>query len=169
MASKQYGLKIVHKPSNIVEREQWFNTAQERNTAMAGSTMERDYIYVWRRRKLRYLRISSPESGAVPPNGICMQNDDSGPRRDEPLRHVVRCLTLQDAFDHCDAHREHVWEHSNAPNVLLVSCGFKEGSVMWRMTRYTVVELAAHRVGAENSGQHGRAHCGTDKSVPARR
>jgi hypothetical protein len=46
MASKQYGLKIVHKPSNIVESEKWFNTEQERSSAMAGSTMERDYVYV---------------------------------------------------------------------------------------------------------------------------
>jgi hypothetical protein len=46
MASKQYGLKIVHKPSNIVEREMWFNTEAERMSAMGGSTMERDYIYV---------------------------------------------------------------------------------------------------------------------------
>jgi hypothetical protein len=39
MASKQYGLKIVHKPSNTVESESWFNTEQERNSAMAGTTM----------------------------------------------------------------------------------------------------------------------------------
>ncbi len=44
--SKQYGLKVVHEPSNTVTSEKWFNTELERNSAMAGSTMERDYIYV---------------------------------------------------------------------------------------------------------------------------
>jgi hypothetical protein len=55
--------------------------------------------------------------------------------------HVIEsCLTLQDALDHCDPHREHVWEETSAANVLLVSRGYKEGSVMWRMTRYTFAE-----------------------------
>jgi len=66
-----------------------------------------------------------------------------------PPHHVIKsCLTLQDALDHCDPHREHVWEQSTASNVQLISRGYKEGSVMWRMTRYTVAELAAHRAGA---------------------
>jgi hypothetical protein len=46
MASKQYGLKIVHKPSNTVAEEKWFNTELERNNAMLGSTMEPQYIFV---------------------------------------------------------------------------------------------------------------------------
>jgi len=46
MASKQYGLKIVHKPSNTVASEKWYNTEVERNSAMAGSTMEPHYIFV---------------------------------------------------------------------------------------------------------------------------
>jgi hypothetical protein len=46
MVGKQYGLKIVHKPSNIVRSEKWFSTEAERMAAMGGSTMERDYIYV---------------------------------------------------------------------------------------------------------------------------
>jgi hypothetical protein len=46
MAGKQYGLKIVHKPSNTVTSEKWFSTESERNSAMAGSTMEPHYIFV---------------------------------------------------------------------------------------------------------------------------
>jgi hypothetical protein len=46
MASKQYGLKIVHKPSNTVSSEKWFDTEAERNSAMAGSTMDPYYIFV---------------------------------------------------------------------------------------------------------------------------
>jgi hypothetical protein len=46
MASKQYGLKIVHKPSNTVTSEKWYGTESERNSAMAGSTMEPHYIFV---------------------------------------------------------------------------------------------------------------------------
>ena len=46
MATKQYGLKIVHKPSNTVSSEKWFNTELERNSAMAGSTMEPHYIFI---------------------------------------------------------------------------------------------------------------------------
>jgi hypothetical protein len=46
MASKQYGLKIVHKPSNTVASEKWFDTESERNSAMAGSTMDPYYIFV---------------------------------------------------------------------------------------------------------------------------
>lgn len=46
MVAKQYGLKVVHKPSNMARSEKWFNTEAERTAAMSGSTMERDYIYV---------------------------------------------------------------------------------------------------------------------------
>lgn len=46
MVGKQYGLKVVHKPSNVVRSEKWFHTEMERTAAMSGSTMERDYIYV---------------------------------------------------------------------------------------------------------------------------
>jgi len=46
MVAKQYGLKVVHKPSNMARSERWFNTEAERTAAMSGSTMERDYIYV---------------------------------------------------------------------------------------------------------------------------
>jgi hypothetical protein len=56
------------------------------------------------------------------------------------------CLTLQDALDHCDAHREHLWEEAGDGNALLVSRGYKTGSVMWRMTRFTVAELARQRM-----------------------
>jgi len=66
MPSKQYGLKIVHKPSNIVEREQWFNTAQERNNAMAGSTMERDYIYVVEEREIEIAEDTKPGEWSGP-------------------------------------------------------------------------------------------------------
>jgi hypothetical protein len=46
MASKQYGLKVVYEPSNTVEREEWFNTESERNSAMAGSTLDPHYKFV---------------------------------------------------------------------------------------------------------------------------
>jgi hypothetical protein len=56
------------------------------------------------------------------------------------------CLTLQDALDHCDPHREHVWEDPSDGKALLVSRGYKEGSVMWRMTHFTVAELVGQRM-----------------------
>ena len=60
MASKQYGLKIVHKPSNIVEREVWFNTEAERMSAMGGSTMERDYVYVLEEKEIEMPQDAKP-------------------------------------------------------------------------------------------------------------
>ena len=42
----KYGLKIVHKPSNTVTSENWFNTESERNSAMGGSTLEPHYIFI---------------------------------------------------------------------------------------------------------------------------
>ena len=53
MAKKQYGLKVVYEPSNTVEREEWFNTESERNSAMAGSTLDPHYMFVAAERKLR--------------------------------------------------------------------------------------------------------------------
>jgi hypothetical protein len=66
MASKQYGLKIVHKPSNTVESEKWFNTEQERNSAMAGSTMERDYIYVVEEKEIELPQDPKPRKRSGP-------------------------------------------------------------------------------------------------------
>ena len=60
MASKQYGLKVVHKPSNTVTSEKWFNTELERNGAMAGSTMERDYIYVVEEKEIELPQDAQP-------------------------------------------------------------------------------------------------------------
>jgi len=59
---------------------------------------------------------------------------------------IASSLTLQDALDHCDPHREHVWEEPNDGKALLVSRGYKEGSVMWRMTRFTAAELGRQRM-----------------------
>ena len=62
-------------------------------------------------------------------------------------RHYVidTCPTLQAALDHCDAHREHIWEEASDKdeNAILVSRGCKQGSVMWRMTNFTIAELIA--------------------------
>jgi hypothetical protein len=44
--AKQYGLKVIHKPSNMVRSEKWFDTTKERTAAMSGSTLEPHYIYV---------------------------------------------------------------------------------------------------------------------------
>jgi hypothetical protein len=44
--AKQYGLKVIHKPSNMVRSEKWFDTTRERTAAMSGSTLEPHYIYV---------------------------------------------------------------------------------------------------------------------------
>jgi hypothetical protein len=44
--AKQYGLKVIHKPSNMVRSEKWFDTTMERTAAMSGSTLEPHYIYV---------------------------------------------------------------------------------------------------------------------------
>ncbi len=53
MATKQYGLKVVHKPSNTVASERWFNTESERNAAMTGSTMEPHYIFIVEEKEMR--------------------------------------------------------------------------------------------------------------------
>jgi hypothetical protein len=66
MASKQYGLKIVHKPSNTVTSEKWFNTELERNSAMTGSTMERDYIYVVEEKEIELPRDAKPGEWSGP-------------------------------------------------------------------------------------------------------
>jgi hypothetical protein len=50
--SKQYGLRVIHKPSNTLRSEQWFNTESERNAAMGGSTLEPHYIYVVQEREI---------------------------------------------------------------------------------------------------------------------
>ena len=64
----------------------------------------------------------------------------------QPHHVITSCVTLQDALDHCDPHREHIWEEArDDANRLLISRGYKEGSVMWRMTRFTVAELASQR------------------------
>ncbi|MGA2877855.1 MAG: hypothetical protein ABSG13_02790 [Bryobacteraceae bacterium] len=64
MAGKQYGLKIVHKPSNTVTSEKWFNTELERNGAMAGSTMEPHYIFVVEEKEIELPQdVKSGKSG----------------------------------------------------------------------------------------------------------
>jgi hypothetical protein len=60
MASKQYGLKIVHKPSNTVASEKWFNTESERNSAMAGSTMEPHYIFIVEEKEIELPQDAKP-------------------------------------------------------------------------------------------------------------
>jgi len=60
MASKQYGLKIVHKPSNTVASEKWFNTELERNNAMAGSTMEPHYIFIVEEKEIELPQDARP-------------------------------------------------------------------------------------------------------------
>jgi len=45
-SSKQYGLKVIHKPSNNVTSEQWFNTELERRTAMGGIKLDPGYIFL---------------------------------------------------------------------------------------------------------------------------
>ena len=58
--------------------------------------------------------------------------------------------TLQDALDSCDPHREFIWEEASDAdeNALLVSRGFKENSVAWRMANLSLGELAAQRSAA---------------------
>ena len=51
--SKQYGLRVIHKPSNTLRSEEWFNTESERNAAMGGSTLEPHYIYVIQEREIQ--------------------------------------------------------------------------------------------------------------------
>ena len=65
----------------------------------------------------------------------------------KPHYEIVTCLTLQAALDHCDAHREHLWEDASDAdeNAILVSRGYKEGSVMWRMTNFTLAELISQQ------------------------
>jgi hypothetical protein len=63
---------------------------------------------------------------------------------------IATCLTMQDALDHCDPHRDCVWEEPSDANenALLVSREYKEGSVMWRMANFTLAELASRREAA---------------------
>ncbi len=61
MPSKQYGLKIVHKPSNTVSSENWFDTEKERNNAMAGSTLEPHYIYIMSEKEIELPQDANPE------------------------------------------------------------------------------------------------------------
>ncbi|HTC88342.1 MAG TPA: hypothetical protein VK686_08605 [Bryobacteraceae bacterium] len=67
MASKQFGLKIVHKPSNTVTSEKWYGTESERNSAMAGSTMEPHYIFVAEEKEIDLPEDAKPakQGGAV--------------------------------------------------------------------------------------------------------
>jgi hypothetical protein len=46
MGDKHYGLKVIHKPSNTVRSEKWFDSEAERTAAMSGNTLEPHYIYV---------------------------------------------------------------------------------------------------------------------------
>jgi hypothetical protein len=64
MVGKQYGLKVVHKPSNMVRSEKWFDTEKERSAAMSGSTMERDYIYVLAEKDVEATNDAPGEPGA---------------------------------------------------------------------------------------------------------
>src|ERR1700732_2880085 len=61
-------------------------------------------------------------------------------------RHYVidTCPTLQAALDHCDAHREHIWEDARDvhDNAILVA-GIQEGTVMWRITHLTLAGFYA--------------------------
>lgn len=55
-----------------------------------------------------------------------------------PPHHALdTCLTLRDALDTCDPHREHVWEDASDAdeNKLLISRAYKAGSVLDRMSR----------------------------------
>jgi hypothetical protein len=61
MASKQYGLKVVYEPSNTVEREEWFNTESERNSAMAGSTLDPHYMFVAAEKEVESAVDAKPE------------------------------------------------------------------------------------------------------------
>jgi len=40
---KPYSLKIIHKPSNAVNQERWFNTEDERKAAMRGIKLHENY------------------------------------------------------------------------------------------------------------------------------
>lgn len=55
----------------------------------------------------------------------------------KPHYQIDTIPTLQRALDHCDAHREHVWEDASDAdeNAIMVSRSYKPDSVMWRMTQ----------------------------------
>ena len=58
---------------------------------------------------------------------------------------LATCATLQDALDSCDPHREFISEDASDADesALLVSRGFKENSVAWRMANLSLTQLAA--------------------------
>jgi hypothetical protein len=68
----------------------------------------------------------------------------------KPHYTLATCLTLQDALDSCDPHREHIWEEASDADegALLVSRAFKGGSVSWRMANLSLEELTAQRAAA---------------------
>lgn len=45
MAGKQYGLKIIHKPSSTVKDEHWFSTEAERDTARGEIKLHSNYTF----------------------------------------------------------------------------------------------------------------------------
>ena len=63
---------------------------------------------------------------------------------------LAACATLQERLDSCEPRREFVWEEASDvdENAMLVSRGFKENSVAWRMANLSLGELAAQRAAA---------------------
>lgn len=63
---------------------------------------------------------------------------------------LATCAIVQDALDSCDPQREFIWEEASDAdeNALLVSRGFKENSVAWRMANLSLTLLAAQRAAA---------------------
>ena len=45
MEGRPYSLKIIHKPSNAVKQERWFNTEDERKAAMRGIKLHENYTF----------------------------------------------------------------------------------------------------------------------------
>ena len=57
------------------------------------------------------------------------------------------CLTLEDALNSCDPHREHVWKEPDGsdPSVRMISYGYRFGTVDWIMDGATLADIQERR------------------------
>ena len=60
MVGKQYGLKIIHKPSNAVKQEFRFNTEDGRNIAMGGIKLDQNYTFDIEEEEAKTARDAKP-------------------------------------------------------------------------------------------------------------
>jgi hypothetical protein len=63
---RQYGLKIVHKASNKIESECWFNTELERQTAMGGTKLTPGLVFQLEEKEIDKASSAKPREWGGP-------------------------------------------------------------------------------------------------------